>query len=64
MDKSQYRLVQQLMSCLDGREKYLISLRYIQGEKWENICVKMGYEWRQVHRIHAQALKQIIENMA
>lgn len=52
----QYRVVQDLMACLDGREKYLINLRYISGEKWESICVAMGYEWRQVHRIHSDAL--------
>lgn len=43
----------------DDREKELLTLRYLRGMKWEEICVTMNYKWRQVHRIHASALKSI-----
>ena len=54
-----YREVQGLIASLPERERYLMQLRYIKGDRWENICVAMGYEWRQVHRIHAEALQMI-----
>lgn len=41
------------------QEKTLLTYRYLRGLKWEEICVKMNYKWRQVHRIHARALKNI-----
>ena len=59
----QYRAVQDLISCLDGRESYLMALRYIHGYTWERICVVMGYEWSQIHRIHSHALDLIGKKM-
>lgn len=44
---------------LDEREQYLIRARYIDCKAWEQICVDMGYEWAQIHRIHANALRQL-----
>ena len=44
----------------DPNERTLLRLRYISGIKWENICVEMGYEWAQIHRIHAAALRNIL----
>ena len=46
-------------SLEDPAERTLLHRRYIDGMKWENICVAMGYEWAQTHRIHAEALKHI-----
>ena len=45
----------------DPNERTLLRLRYISGMKWENICVEMGYEWAQTHRIHADALIHILQ---
>lgn len=39
----------------------LLRYRYIDGLKWEEICVKMNYSWRQMHRLHAQALDALKE---
>lgn len=54
---------QQVRNCIealeDEREKMLLTYRYIRGLKWEEICVKMDYKWRQVHRIHAMAIKNL-----
>lgn len=46
-------------SMEDEREKDLLTYRYLKGLKWEEVCVRMDYKWRQVHRIHAMALKNL-----
>lgn len=38
-------------------EKDVLVNRYIKLMKWENICTKMDFSWRQIHRLHASALK-------
>jgi len=49
--------VERAIETLPKREAYLIRLRYIQGMEWMEICSEMNYSWRQVHRIHAEALQ-------
>lgn len=51
--------IESAIEKLPEREKALIRYRYIQGKSWEQICLTMNYEWRQVHRIHSGALKMI-----
>ena len=41
------------------RERTLLRNRYINGMKWEEICVAMNYSWQHLHRIHALALLHI-----
>lgn len=43
----------------DGDESEIIRMRYIEGEKWEEISRKTKYSPRQVHNIHGEALKNI-----
>jgi DNA-directed RNA polymerase specialized sigma24 family protein len=43
----------------DPTERNLMRLRYIDGFKWEEIAVALGYEWSQTHRIHARALEKL-----
>ena len=45
------------IECLPQREACLIRLRYISSLSWERICVEMNYSWKQIHRIHSDALK-------
>lgn len=40
-------------------EQEVLRLRYIQGMKWEEVAVKIGYCLKQTHRIHSDALKNI-----
>jgi DNA-directed RNA polymerase specialized sigma subunit len=40
-------------------EKQILTLRYIEGMKWVDIYVKMGYKERQVHQQHSNALEHI-----
>lgn len=41
----------------DESERTVLTYRYLRRYSWEKICVKMGYQWAHVHRIHARALQ-------
>ena len=43
----------------DPRAQVLLGYRYLDGLKWEEICVKMNYTWQWVHKLHIKALKEI-----
>ena len=43
----------------DPVECAILGYKYIDGLTWEQLCVKINYSWRQIHRIHASALKNI-----
>lgn len=61
----QYRY-QRIMKCKeitkrieqlsDEDEKDVLMYRYIKLMKWEDICVKMNFSWKWVHKIHSKAL--------
>lgn len=51
--------IENIISNLPEREKLLMRLRYIDNLKWEEICVKMNYSWRQMHRLHSDSLKRL-----
>ena len=40
-------------------EREVLQRRYLSGQKWEQICVDMRCSWRQVHRFHSTALREI-----
>ncbi len=37
----------------------LVEYRYIDNMRWEEICTKMHYSWRHVHRLHMIAIRKI-----
>lgn len=41
----------------DENEREVLRLKYILGHTWEEVCERMGYSWRQIHRIHNKALE-------
>jgi len=43
----------------DDNERDVLWYRYIKGMKWEEVCVRTGYSWRQTHNIHSRALNHI-----
>jgi DNA-directed RNA polymerase specialized sigma subunit len=45
----------------DSLERQLLRLRYIDGLDWFDIYERLNYEHAQTHRIHARALKNILE---
>ena len=51
--------IEQAIEVLEPRERTLIRLHYIEGLVWEEVCIKMAYSWRQVHRIHSHALEKL-----
>lgn len=51
--------IETIISCLPEREKNLMRLRYIKGYRWEEVCVKMNYEWSHIHDIHANILRKL-----
>ena len=53
--------IEKAIEPLSPDERMLMRYRYIDGLTWEEVAVKMGYSWRQVHRIHAKALEHVRE---
>ena len=49
--------IEAAIESLDETGRLLLRYRYIEGLKWEEVCVKMGYCWTQVHEHHSRALK-------
>lgn len=53
--------IEDLIEPLDSRARTLMRHRYIEGMSWEEVCVAIGYSWRQTHNIHSQALDRLLE---
>lgn len=53
--------IEKAIEKLKPRERQLVRLHYIDGLKWEQVAVEMCYSWRQVHRIHSDALNKLKE---
>lgn len=53
--------VETSISGLASPAREVLRCRYIDGLTWEQVCVKLNYSWRQVHRIHADALEKLKE---
>lgn len=43
----------------DADEVNLLYMRYVQLMKWEDIAKKMNYSYKWVHKIHANALRNV-----
>lgn len=54
--------VEEAIDRLDPTLRTLLRYRYIDGLKWEEICVKMSYGWTQTHALHRIALRKLKEN--
>lgn len=51
--------IEEAIESLKPAARMLMRYRYIDGMTWEEVCVCMSYSWRQMHRLHAQALEQL-----
>lgn len=65
-NKKQLRLTKQQLEiekCIDkldnSKERNIMRLRYLEGHKWEKVCVETNYSWENVHRIHRKILSKI-----
>ena len=43
----------------DPRERKVLTLRYINGLRWEEIAVRLNYDYRWVLRLHGKALEKL-----
>ena len=56
----EYNEIYKTISRLENEnEKEVLVRRYINGDKWEEIAVKMNYGYRHIHKIHGSALISI-----
>jgi hypothetical protein len=50
------RLCKEIEGCiekLEPVERVLMRERYILCKDWEEVCIAIGYSWRQTHHIHS-----------
>ena len=43
----------------NATDRNVMRLRYLEGYKWEKICVIMNYSWEGIHKIHRNILEKI-----
>lgn len=43
----------------DPTDRAIFTCRYIDGLKWEQVCVKLNYGWNAIHRRHRKGLSEI-----
>lgn len=51
--------IEKAIEGLEPTARLIFRHRYIEGMKWEEICVAVGYEWSQIHRLHRAALAKL-----
>lgn len=52
--------IEDVIESLEPIARKLMRHRYIEGLTWEEVCVAIGYSWRQTHNIHAKALDTLL----
>lgn len=45
----------------DEKEREVLTLYYVRGYRWEDICSICGYSWRSVFRIRNRAIRSLCE---
>jgi RinA family phage transcriptional activator len=53
--------IENMIDGLEPGERRLMRCRYIDGMTWEEVCVAIGYSWRQTHNIHSRILDKLAE---
>ena len=53
--------IEKAIEGLPRLDRMLLGYRYLDGLKWEEVCVKMGYSWSQTHEYHSKALQKLAE---
>ena len=51
--------IEKAINTLEPSERTVLRLHYIDGLKWEQVCVEGFFSWRTAHRIHARALEKL-----
>lgn len=47
-------------SLSSSTHREIMRLRYLEGYKWDEVCVELNYSWKHTHRLHSEALELII----
>ena len=53
--------IEATIASLPSADRELIRMRYIDGMRWEEISVELGYSYRHTHRQHGRILEKIKE---
>lgn len=51
--------IEKAIAALEPTLRLLMRYRYVDGYRWEDICVRMNYSYQGVHKVHRKALKRI-----
>lgn len=58
-----YAVKQEILKAInavqDGTLRAILTERYINFKKWEQIAIDLNYSWRQIIRLHGRALQEI-----
>jgi DNA-directed RNA polymerase specialized sigma24 family protein len=53
--------IEKAIEPLEPTARMLLRYRYLDGLKWEEVCCRLNYSWRQTHRLHGEALQKLRE---
>lgn len=59
MQNIRLEIEEKIADLPDGLQSKVLYLRYISFKSWEDICIEIGYSWRQTHNIHSKALANL-----
>lgn len=54
--------IEKAIEKLPSDEQMLLRLYYFSGYTWEQVAVRMGYEWAQIHRKHKAILERLAQH--
>ena len=56
--RTRMQIIDKLSQIKDVRHYEILRLRYLEGERWEQIAVDMNITWRHCYRLHGSALAE------
>ena len=51
--------IEKAIETLESTQRMLFRYRYLEGLKWEEVCIRLNYSWRQTHNLHGAGLKHL-----
>jgi DNA-directed RNA polymerase specialized sigma24 family protein len=57
--KAEQLTVERAIAGLPEKHRTVLGYYYIDCITWEEVCVQASYSWKQVHRIHSEALEML-----
>lgn len=51
--------IEKTITSLDAQDRVLMRLRYIEGLAWEEVAIRMNYNYRWVIKLHRRILEEI-----